>query len=125
MPKKHGTRTAYKILKSERCKHMALDRHPSAENPSPREAAELLAQAELASTDSVNATEAPKLFLFSLVFVVAAIFSLYGVISTALWFWSFILFLPLIGWYALWARKRPKSRPASRHSGKYMLGVLS
>jgi hypothetical protein len=27
-------------------------------------------------------------------------------------------------WYIFWSRKRAKSRPALKHSGKYMLGVF-
>ncbi|MNW26351.1 hypothetical protein D3C74_31170 [compost metagenome] len=56
--------------------------------------------------------------------VSAAIFSLYGVIDIALWYWSPVLFVPLIAWYAYWSRQRPKSRPALRHSGKYIAVML-
>ncbi len=94
------------------------------QNPPPDEAAALLSQAERSSADSVYATEAPKAFMIVLAILSAAIFSLYGVIDTALWYWSPVLFAPLIAWYVLWARQRPKRRPALRHSGNYIAVML-
>ncbi|MFJ2146410.1 hypothetical protein ACIOJF_14060 [Glutamicibacter sp. NPDC087831] len=94
------------------------------QNPLPDEAAELLSQAERSSADSVHSTAAPRAFMIVLGIVSAAIISLYGVIDTALWHWSPVLFAPLIAWYALWARQRPKRRPALKHSGKYIAVML-
>ncbi|MGH3652316.1 hypothetical protein [Glutamicibacter sp.] len=92
--------------------------------PSEREAASLLAAAKEAASGTVSATEAPQAFMIVLAILSAAIFSLYGVIDTALWYWSPALFAPLIAWYVLWARQRPKRRPALRHSGKYIAVML-
>lgn len=92
--------------------------------PSEREAASQLATAEEAASGTVSATEAPGAFMIALGIVTSAIFSLYGVIDIALWYWSPVLFVPLIAWYAYWSRQRPKSRPALRHSGKYIAVML-
>lgn len=98
--------------------------NPASQNPPTHDAQALLAQAEEASTASVRATEPPLGFLLSLALTYAGIFSLHGIINSALWYWSLLLFLPLLVWYIYWSRKRPKSRPALKHSGKYMLGVF-
>ncbi|PRB69407.1 hypothetical protein [Arthrobacter sp. MYb213] len=97
--------------------------NPAAQNQPAHDAKALLAQAEEASTASVSATEPPRGLLLSLALICAAIFSLHGVINSALWYWSLLLFLAPLVWYIYWSRKRAKSRPALNHSGKYMLGV--
>lgn len=98
--------------------------NPASQHPSTHNTEALLAQVEEASAASVSATEPPPGFLLGLALIYAGIFSLYGVIDSALWYWSLLLFLPVLGWYIYWSRKRPKSRPALKHSGKYMLGVF-
>lgn len=88
------------------------------------DAASLLAQAEQAAAGSALGSEAPARFIFLMAFLFAAILSTYGLIETALWYWSFLLFLPLFLWYFLASRKRPKPRAALKHSGKYMWAVF-
>lgn len=99
--------------------------NPSSQTAPDHDAKALLAQAEAASTASVRTTEPPFGFLLSLALLWAGIFSLYGVINSALWYWSLLLFLPMLVWYIFWSRKRAKSRPALKHSGKYMLGAFA
>lgn len=98
--------------------------NPASPNRPAHDAAVLLAQAEQASAASVNTTEPPQSLIMSLAVVYAGIFALRGVIDSALWYWSILLFIPLAVWYLFWSRKRAKPRPALKHSGKYMLGVF-
>jgi hypothetical protein len=87
----------------------------------PREA---LAEVDGASGAMVHSTEAPRGFMLALVLVMSTVMALLGVATWPILLGIGALGAPLLAWYLLAMRARPKPRPILSHSGPYMLYAL-
>ncbi|MGB9035536.1 MAG: hypothetical protein WCC45_13570 [Paeniglutamicibacter sp.] len=84
----------------------------------PREA---LAEVDGASGAMVHSTEAPRGFMLALVLVISTVMALLGVAPWPALLGIGALLVPMLAWYLLVMRKRPKPRPILSHSGPYVL----
>ena len=80
-----------------------------------------LAEVDGASGAMVHSTEAPRGFMLALVLVISTVMALLGVAPWPVLLGIGILLVPLLVWYLLAMRARPKPRPILSHSGPYML----
>lgn len=90
---------------------------PRAEDYDP---GEILAEIDGTSTAMVDATEAPRSFMFTLLALSTTVITLLDVVSWPMILGLFALFIPLGLWYHLLMRNRPKARPVLKHSGPYI-----
>ncbi|MFF5794463.1 hypothetical protein ACFY5D_20665 [Paeniglutamicibacter sp. NPDC012692] len=79
-----------------------------------------LAEVEKAAGRMVGAAEMPKSFLLAMVALVATIFALFHVVPMPVSLGLLLLGIPLVIWYYLLVRVRPKPRTMLKHSGPYV-----
>ncbi|WP_313813864.1 hypothetical protein [Glutamicibacter sp.] len=85
-------------------------------NPTKREAAELLAEAQSASQKMIQSSDSPRGFTTCVVLLISALTSIDGFVPNQLLYALFALFVPLIIWLIVFLRKHAKQRPLPRSS---------
>ncbi|GAA4765490.1 hypothetical protein GCM10025784_11080 [Citricoccus nitrophenolicus] len=109
----HHGKTRLSVMESE---DILAEEHPMPDHD-PRQA---LTEVDGASSTMVDATDAPRGFMFAFVALVATVMTLIGMAPWPVVLGVAALSIPLGLWYFFVMRRRPKPRPMLNHSKSYV-----